>query len=422
MGVKRKSLSKKIRFEVFKRDKFQCQYCGRSAPDVILNVDHIDPVANKGPNDIINLITSCFDCNQGKKARLLSDDAVVKKQYGQLALIQEKREQLEMMFEWRESLAHFENDKIKKISDYWGVAVTPHELSNEGSHLLKKLMKKFSIEQILEAIDIAVEKYIRFNEDGEVTKESVEIAFNKVGGICHLKKRPLLEQKMAYVRGICRNNFNYWDDKKGAIILNNFVNVFKKNSTDKYIIDFFDKIIIPRTKEKKTWLEWKNWLEKYIKGRTVESFHDEVQKNILFIKEKFKNDPDYFADTEDFLDIFIEALYDGYFTKDEIIDFQNKYMIEHIESEDFNGDICELIEVGYEKASWISIRKIIKFYCNKFTDADLIELESMLLCSYGYDHNMEYYSWILHVKELIDVSDNFKDLKEEILESTNWSY
>ncbi len=36
----RKSISKKIRFEIFKRDAFSCQYCGKSAPDVIL---HIDP-------------------------------------------------------------------------------------------------------------------------------------------------------------------------------------------------------------------------------------------------------------------------------------------------------------------------------------------------------------------------------------------
>ena len=30
---KRKAISKKMRFEVFKRDKFTCQYCGRSVPD-----------------------------------------------------------------------------------------------------------------------------------------------------------------------------------------------------------------------------------------------------------------------------------------------------------------------------------------------------------------------------------------------------
>lgn len=37
------SISKKIRFEVFKRDHFRCCYCGSAPPSVILEVDHIDP-------------------------------------------------------------------------------------------------------------------------------------------------------------------------------------------------------------------------------------------------------------------------------------------------------------------------------------------------------------------------------------------
>lgn len=46
--AKRTDLTKRIRFEVFKRDKFTCQYCGQESPEVILNVDHVDPVANGG--------------------------------------------------------------------------------------------------------------------------------------------------------------------------------------------------------------------------------------------------------------------------------------------------------------------------------------------------------------------------------------
>jgi len=78
--VKRESLSKKIRFEVFKRDKFTCQYCGEKSPDVVLNCHHIEPVAKGGTDDITNLITSCFDCNNGKRDIKLDDDTVVSKQ------------------------------------------------------------------------------------------------------------------------------------------------------------------------------------------------------------------------------------------------------------------------------------------------------------------------------------------------------
>ncbi len=63
----RVAIGKKLRFRVFARDGFRCQYCGRPAGDgVILHVDHRVPVARGGTNDESNLATACSDCNLGK--------------------------------------------------------------------------------------------------------------------------------------------------------------------------------------------------------------------------------------------------------------------------------------------------------------------------------------------------------------------
>lgn len=86
----RKPLSKKIRFEVFKRDKFTCQYCGRMAPDVVLEVDHIKPICADGGNDILNLVTSCYECNRGKGKHKLTENLEIKKSQEQLRILQEK--------------------------------------------------------------------------------------------------------------------------------------------------------------------------------------------------------------------------------------------------------------------------------------------------------------------------------------------
>src|SRR5438045_6265774 len=37
-----------LRFEVFRRDDFTCQYCGRRAPEVILHADHVRPWIAEG--------------------------------------------------------------------------------------------------------------------------------------------------------------------------------------------------------------------------------------------------------------------------------------------------------------------------------------------------------------------------------------
>lgn len=59
-------ISKRMRFEVLRRDGYACRYCGAKAPDVVLHVDHVIPEALGGSDEPSNLATSCEDCNQGK--------------------------------------------------------------------------------------------------------------------------------------------------------------------------------------------------------------------------------------------------------------------------------------------------------------------------------------------------------------------
>lgn len=60
------AISKRTRYEVLKRDNHTCRYCGATAPDVKLTVDHVTPVALGGGDDPTNLVAACRDCNAGK--------------------------------------------------------------------------------------------------------------------------------------------------------------------------------------------------------------------------------------------------------------------------------------------------------------------------------------------------------------------
>lgn len=71
--MNRKPISKKLRFLIFKRDDFTCQYCGNHPPKVILELDHIKPISKGGDNSEDNLITACFNCNRGKSNELLEE-------------------------------------------------------------------------------------------------------------------------------------------------------------------------------------------------------------------------------------------------------------------------------------------------------------------------------------------------------------
>lgn len=64
-----------LRFQILSRDNFTCVYCGRNPKEdgVKLEVDHVFPKSKGGTDDPSNLVTACWECNQGKKDMVLPD-------------------------------------------------------------------------------------------------------------------------------------------------------------------------------------------------------------------------------------------------------------------------------------------------------------------------------------------------------------
>lgn len=60
------AISQRLRFEILRRDNHACRYCGATAPDVKLHVDHVIPTTLGGTDDPTNLVAACAPCNTGK--------------------------------------------------------------------------------------------------------------------------------------------------------------------------------------------------------------------------------------------------------------------------------------------------------------------------------------------------------------------
>jgi hypothetical protein len=217
VGNKRTSLSKKTRFEVFKRDGFRCQYCGACAPDVLLVVDHIVPVASGGKNNVLNLLTACEPCNAGKGARELGDHSVLEKQRDQLQQLSERREQLEMMIRWKEGMCDLRTAAVDRLSDLWTRLVPGYSLNEKGRQELKKLAGRYEVREVMEAMEIASTRYIEV-ENGKATLASAENAWRKVTGVLRMreleKSKPYIRD-LLYVRGILKNRM--WLPTYGVI-------------------------------------------------------------------------------------------------------------------------------------------------------------------------------------------------------------
>lgn len=176
--MKRKPISKRIRFEIFKRDLFTCQYCGNTPPSVILECDHINPVSKGGTNDEHNLITSCFNCNRGKSnVELIIAPKTISEKY---KILQEKDLQF---VEYQKLVRKFNNrinkliEKIVKIysNSFPGYTTTEH--FKQGS--IKKFILNLEFNEVEEAMYTSCGK---FNADDSL-KYFCGICWNKIKGV-----------------------------------------------------------------------------------------------------------------------------------------------------------------------------------------------------------------------------------------------
>lgn len=173
MSNKRKGLGKTTRFNVFKRDSFQCVYCGVRPPNVVLEVDHIIPVSKGGLNNIENLVTSCYECNRGKSNKTLSE--IPKSIYD--SQTQEKLLQYKEYIKYIESLKKIKDTQITLVCNVYEkyfIGYTPNE---KFRFAISQFIDKLGIEDVIESMNIACSRM----------SNKEHIVFKYFCGVCHNK-------------------------------------------------------------------------------------------------------------------------------------------------------------------------------------------------------------------------------------------
>lgn len=154
LAFMRKQIGKKLRFDVFKRDGFICQYCGEHPPSVILHVDHIHAVVDGGTNDVDNLITACEGCNLGKGATPLSN---IPESLKDKAL---KIAESEAQIKGYQSIISKKRDRIE--DEAWDVArifiPDTDTFRKDDFRTIKNFIEKLGFDDVREAADIATSK------------------------------------------------------------------------------------------------------------------------------------------------------------------------------------------------------------------------------------------------------------------------
>lgn len=204
----RQPIPKTMRFEVFKRDSFTCQYCGAKSPEVVLHCDHIKPVAEGGATELLNLVTACNTCNLGKGAIQLDDMSAIERQRRQIEELNERRLQLEMMLQWRDELAKHQVDEVEVVSNALGKR-SKYIPSDLGEKKLRRWIKRYGLSEILASMDEVFDRHL--TDDSQPTWN---FAFNKIPAVASLRAQERVDphiRKLLYVQAILRNRWKIRD-------------------------------------------------------------------------------------------------------------------------------------------------------------------------------------------------------------------
>lgn len=179
--AKRKGISTRTRFEIFKRDGFICQYCGGHPPQAILHVDHITPVAGGGGNEQSNLITACSRCNFGKAAIPLT--VVPQSLKDQAVLIAEREKQIKgYNAVMQEAEARVERDAWMVLEMLVGKGSSVEREWLTGA---KTFIRKLGLSECLLSMDAAMSKI----------RHSQRQAFRYFCGTCWKKIKRMEEEQ-----------------------------------------------------------------------------------------------------------------------------------------------------------------------------------------------------------------------------------
>lgn len=155
--MSRKPISKRLRFEIFKRDGFQCQYCGATPPGALLHCDHIEPVSRGGTNDTDNLITACQSCNLGKSDIPLE---VISKSLSERA--EEVREREEQVAGYQSVLKAKRDrieDEAQKLLNMFCEQYSKDGIPQRDFISIKRFIELLGFDDCLEAAELACAKF-----------------------------------------------------------------------------------------------------------------------------------------------------------------------------------------------------------------------------------------------------------------------
>lgn len=164
----------------------------------------------------------------------------------------------------------------KKIETIIREKIAPYTLNERGKSDVAQIIKKYPYDLLLECIDIGTSAYLRFDDNGEVTKKSAENFLSKLGGIAYNKSRSPIEQEIYHLKNKGKKQFSYWNNDKADELLHDYVTALNSFWDEDEILKDLQGESLRMMNNSMNWSDWCLRMEGWIKDIKSWKNKDEI--------------------------------------------------------------------------------------------------------------------------------------------------
>ena len=141
----------------------------------------------------------------------------------------------------------------------------PYTFRENGRARLSELFRKYPEELLMECIDIGIKNYFQYDNNGELTQDSVEEFLKKLGGIAYNKSRSPIDQEINRLKNKGNTQFAYWNSQKANDLLHEYVQALCSYGwSESMVLDDLREDSVYMMNKSKNWTEWSETMEMWI--------------------------------------------------------------------------------------------------------------------------------------------------------------
>ena len=142
--------------------------------------------------------------------------------------------------------------------------IAPFPLSRNEKNIIARLVARYPYSILQESIEDGVVQYLAYDNNDNPTRHSIDIFFEKLGGIAFNKSLPPIKKEILHLKNKGKLLFTFWREDIADTILYDYVKALENHYTEEEIIADLKNEVSQLMNRSGNWATWTSSMREWI--------------------------------------------------------------------------------------------------------------------------------------------------------------